>query len=90
MSDNADLNGGDNAQAVASAELKSFIERIERLEEDKQAVLEDIREVKLEAKIRGYNTKIISRVLKLRKMDAYKRAEEDAITELYLHALGML
>lgn len=75
---------GDNGQ------LKSLIERIERLEEEKSALGGDIKEVYGEAKANGFDTKVMRRIVAMRKRDAQERKEEEAIMELYLQALGML
>lgn len=69
--------------------LKSFIERIERLNEEKQALQDDIKEVFSEAKAVGYDIKAMREVIKLRKMDADKRAEFESIIELYKNAIGV-
>ncbi|MEM9468598.1 MAG: DUF2312 domain-containing protein [Pseudomonadota bacterium] len=74
---------------VAGKRLKSFIERVERLEEEKAALAEDVKEVMAEAKSAGFETKIIRRIMKLRKMDIEKRREEDELLELYMSAIGM-
>lgn len=74
---------------VSGARLKSFIERVERLEEEKSAIAEDIKEVYGEAKATGFDVKIIRRVIKLRKMELQKRREEDDLLELYKAAIGM-
>lgn len=74
---------------VAAERLKSFIERIERLEEEKAALAEDIREVYSEAKGNGYDVKIMRQVIRLRKMDSSDRQEQEAILDTYLAALGM-
>lgn len=81
--------GEDAAQTVAAAELRQLIERVERLEEEKAALLEDIRGVMSEAKGRGYDVKAMRTILKLRKKDANERQEEEALVELYMNALGM-
>jgi uncharacterized protein (UPF0335 family) len=73
----------------AKEHLKSFIERIERLEEEKAALAADIREVYSEAKGTGFDTKIMRQVVRLRKLDTADRQEQDAILDLYLNALGM-
>lgn len=73
----------------AKDRLKSFIERVERLEEEKAALAADIREVYLEANGEGFDTKIMRQVVRLRKLDTAKRQEQDAILDLYLGALGM-
>jgi uncharacterized protein (UPF0335 family) len=74
----------------AKDRLKSFIERVERLEEEKAALAADIREVYSEAKGEGFDTKIIRKVIRLRKADAAKRSEEEALIELYITAIGGL
>ena len=73
----------------AQEHLKSFIERIERLEEEKAALAADIREVYSEAKGTGFDVKIMRQVIRLRKMETADRQEQDAILDLYLSALGM-
>ena len=73
----------------AKEHLKSFIERIERLEEEKAALAADIREVYSEAKGTGFDVKIMRQVVRLRKLDTADRQEQDAILDLYLDALGM-
>ncbi len=70
--------------------LKSFVERIERLEEEKKSISDDIRDVYAEAKSNGYDVKALRAVVRLRKQDANERAEQEAILETYLQALGML
>jgi uncharacterized protein (UPF0335 family) len=75
--------------SFASEQLKSIIERIERLEEEKAALSEDVKEVYAEAKGNGFDTKILRTVIKLRKQDAAERAEQEALLDLYMHALGM-
>ena len=77
------------AGGVAAGQLKSFVERIERLEEEKKGIADDIRDVYAEAKGQGFDTKIMRQVLRLRKKDAAERQEEEALLDLYLHALGM-
>ena len=80
----------DTLGATAQGKLKSLIERIERLEEDKAAVSTDLKEVYAEAKGEGFDTKIIRKVVRLRKADAAKRSEEEALIELYITAIGGL
>ncbi len=75
---------------VAQGQLRSLIERIERLEEEKKALTGDIREVYAEAKANGFDTKILRKVITLRKKDHVEREEEQAMIDLYLNALGML
>lgn len=74
---------------IASEQLAQFVARIERLEEEKAALTADIREVYAEAKGNGFDTKVLRKVISLRKIDKAERAEMDAILELYLEALGM-
>ena len=74
--------------AAAQSRLKSLIERIERLEEDKAAIAGDMKEVFGEAKGEGFDTKIMRKVIRLRKQDKAKRLEEEAILDLYLSAIG--
>jgi uncharacterized protein (UPF0335 family) len=75
--------------SVAGEELKAFIERIERLEEEKAALAGDLRDVYSEAKSNGFDTKIMRKIVSLRRKDHAERQEEEAIMELYLAALGM-
>lgn len=78
----------DVLNASAQGQLKSIIERIERLEVEKAEVAEQIKEVFAEAKGNGFDVKILRKVVRLRKQDRAKRQEEDAILDLYLAALG--
>ena len=73
----------------AKEHLRSFIERIERLEEEKKALADDIREVYSEAKGTGFDTKVMRQVIRLRKMESADRQELEAMLDLYLGALGM-
>jgi len=75
---------------VAREQLKSVVERIERLEEEKKAIADDIRDVYAEAKANGFDTKVLRQVVSLRKKDLTERQEEEAVRDLYLVALGML
>ncbi len=74
---------------IAGERLKSLIERIERLEDEKSALLADIREVYAEAKGNGFEPKIMRRLVTLRKMDSSDRDEQDALLELYRRAIGV-
>ncbi|HET7849533.1 MAG TPA: DUF2312 domain-containing protein [Pseudolabrys sp.] len=74
----------------AKEQLKAFVERIERLEEEKKATSDDIRDVYAEAKGNGYDVKALRTVVRLRKQDVEERREQEAVLETYLHALGML
>ncbi len=73
----------------AKEHLRSFIERIERLEEEKKTLADDIREVYSEAKGTGFDTKVMRQVIRLRKMESADRQEQEAMLDLYLSALGM-
>jgi len=74
----------------ARDQLRSIVERIERLEEEKKGIAEDIKEVYGEAKANGFDTKVLRQVISLRKKDLAERQEQDAVRDLYLVALGML
>lgn len=78
----------DVLNATAQTQLKTILERIERLEEDRAAVLADLKEVYAEAKGNGFDAKIIRKVVKIRKTDRAKRQEEEALIDLYLSAIG--
>jgi uncharacterized protein (UPF0335 family) len=80
----------DSKTSFAKGQLKSLVERIERLEEEKKALAGDIKEVYGEAKAHGFDTKILRKVISLRKRDRQEREEEEAMVELYLGALGMI
>jgi len=77
------------AGGVAGDHLKSFIERIERLEEEKKALADDIRDVYSEAKVNGFEVKIMRQIVKIRKMDKDELDEQEALLDTYLLALGM-
>lgn len=77
------------AGAVSSERLKSFIKRIEKLEEDKNGIMEDLRDVYAEAKGTGFEVKIIRQIVRLRKMEVEKRREAEELLELYKSAIGM-
>lgn len=77
-----------SGEPVESGQLRAFVERIERLEEDKRAIADDIKEVYAEAKGNGFDVKIMRKVISLRRMDRDKRIEEETILDLYLSALG--
>lgn len=79
----------DRANDTSGKELKAFIERVERLEEEKAAIASDIKEVYAEAKGRGFDTKIVRLIVKRRKQDANERREQEALLELYEHSIGM-
>lgn len=79
-----------DTQSVAADQLKSIIERIERLEEEKKALSADVRDKYLEAKGLGFDVKVLRQVVRLRKKSQVERQEEQTVLEVYLHALGML
>lgn len=76
-------------QSSAKDQLRAFVTRIERLEEEKAALAADLREVYAEAKGNGFDVKALRSVIRLRKQDENKRREEEAVLSTYLHALGM-
>ncbi|WP_421857240.1 DUF2312 domain-containing protein [Oricola sp.] len=79
----SDVNG------VARDQLRAFIDRIERLEEEKKSIADDIKDVYAEAKGMGFDTKVLRKVVSIRKQDQNERMEQEAVLDLYLHALGM-
>ncbi len=74
---------------VAAEELKQFIERIERLEEEKKSIGDDLKEVYAELKGRGFDAKAVRKIVSIRRQDASERQEQEAILQLYMEALGM-
>lgn len=80
---------GHNSQQVTGARIKSFIERVERMEEEKKAIAEDIKDVYAEAKATGFEPKILRKIVRMRKQNVEKRREEQELTELYCSAIGM-
>jgi len=80
----------ETAHRFAKDQLKAFIERVERLEEEKKAISDDIRDVFAEAKGNGYDVKALRTIVRLRKQDKDERMEQEAILETYMHALGMI
>ncbi len=79
----------ESSQTVAAGQLRAFIERVERLEEEKSQIQEDIKEIFAEMKGTGFDTKAVRTIIRLRKKDASERQEEEAILDLYKAALGM-
>jgi uncharacterized protein (UPF0335 family) len=75
---------------IAGSQLKSIVERIEKLEEEKKAIADDIKDVYAEAKANGFDTKTLRQVVRLRKQDAAEREEAETLLDLYLNALGMV
>lgn len=91
MSQEAAAGIGDNSDVLnqgAQNRLKTIIQRIERMEVEKAEILNDIKEIYAEAKGEGFDQKIIRKVVRLRKVDKAKRAEEEALIDLYLSAIG--
>ncbi len=80
----------DVASSVTADELRAFIERYERLEAEKKDIADQLKEVMAEAKGRGYDTKVLRKIIARRKRDRDDLAEEEAVMELYLNALGMI
>jgi uncharacterized protein (UPF0335 family) len=80
----------ETAHRFAKDQLKAVIERIERLEEEKKAIADDVKDVYAEAKANGFDVKALRSIVRLRKQDVDERKEHDAILETYMHALGML
>jgi uncharacterized protein (UPF0335 family) len=78
-----------SSDSVAQDQLRAFIERNERLEEEKQGIAGDIKEVYAEAKGNGFDTKVLRKIVSIRKQDHNERMEQEALLELYLTALGM-
>lgn len=76
--------------SVAKDRLRAFIERIERMEEEKAAIGADIKEIYAEAKGSGFDTKVLRKIVTIRKQDANERMEQEALLELYMAALGMI
>jgi uncharacterized protein (UPF0335 family) len=79
-----------DATTIARDQLKTIVERIERLEEEKQALASDIKDVYAEAKANGFDTKTLRTIIRLRKQDSNERQEAEALLDLYLNALGMI
>lgn len=75
---------------IPKDQLRAIVERIERLEEEKKSISDDVRDVYAEAKGNGYHPKVLRSIIRRRKADAQKLAEEEAIAETYMHALGMI
>lgn len=79
---------GTGGTTVAGERLRLFIERVERLEEEKKEVMDQLKEVYAEAKGEGYDTKVMRQIVRLRKMDTADRQEQEALLDLYLSAIG--
>ena len=78
-----------SSDSVAQDQLRAFIERIERMEEEKKAISDDIKEIYAEAKGNGFDTKVLRQIIRIRKQDHAERMEQEALLELYMSALGM-
>jgi len=79
-----------NVMGIARDHLRAYIERIERMEEEKKSIADDIRDIYAEAKANGFDTKALRAIVRRRAQDADKLAEHEAILGLYMHALGMV
>jgi uncharacterized protein (UPF0335 family) len=90
MATSAAVKDEQPATRFAKDQLKSVIERVERLEEEKKTISDDIRDVYAEAKGNGFDVKALRTIVRLRKQDANERREEETILETYMQALGML
>jgi uncharacterized protein (UPF0335 family) len=86
----AAANNEETAHRFAKDQLRAFIERVERLEEEKKTISDDIRDVYAEAKAVGYDVKALRTIVRLRKQDADERKEYETVLETYMHALGMI
>lgn len=89
MSEIGHNSGNTDVGGIAGDRLRSFCERIERLEEEKEALVADIREVYSEAKGTGFDTKVLRQIIKLRKMETSARQEQEEILDVYKRTLGM-
>jgi len=78
-----------SSDSVAQDQLRAFIDRIERMEAEKQAIADDIKEIYAEAKGNGFDTKVLRQIVRIRKQDAAERMEQEALLDLYMAALGM-
>ena len=78
-----------SSDSVAQDQLKAFVERIERMEEEKKAIADDIREIYAEAKGNGFDVKVLRQIIRIRKQDHAERMEQEALLDLYMAALGM-
>jgi len=78
-----------STESVAADQLRAFVERIERMNEEKKAIADDIKEIYAEAKGSGFDTKALRTLIRLRAQDASERQEAEAILDLYMQAIGM-
>lgn len=89
MNDTPDTQNSDTTYGVAAGELRQFVERYERLEAEKKDIADQQKEVMAEAKGRGYDVKVLRKIVAIRKRDAQDIAEEEAVLDMYKAALGM-
>lgn len=89
MADKPEIDGGNNSSTVATGQLRAYIERRERLEEDKASISDDIKALNAEIKGNGFDMKTFNDMVKLRKLDLAERQEREALRDLYGHALGI-
>lgn len=89
MTTNENTSPASSVGGVSGERLKQYVERIERLEEEKSGIAQDISDVYAESKSAGYDTKIMKQIVKLRKMDRQKRQEAEELLELYKSAIGL-
>ncbi len=89
MPDGSAVSKKTKAGPISAERLKSFLDRIEKLEEERKAISDDVRDVYSEAKGVGYDVKTMRKVVSLRKLDAADRAEQETLLDTYKHALGM-
>lgn len=90
MNDEDENEVTNSAQTVAAGQLRAFIERVERLEEEKKTIADDIKDVYAEMKGTGFDTKTVRTIIKMRKQDQAERQEEEAVLDLYMSALNMI
>lgn len=83
------MTDDDRRNSVAADQIRAFVERIERMEEEKRAIADDIKEIYAEAKGTGFDTKVLRKIVAIRKMDHADRMEQEALLDMYLDALGM-
>ncbi|MGF1658817.1 MAG: DUF2312 domain-containing protein [Rubrimonas sp.] len=84
------LDTADSVHGVTAAQLRQIVEKIERLEEERRALADDVKEIMAQAKSEGFDTKAIRKLIALRKKRLEERQEEEAILQTYMAALGML
>lgn len=84
------MNASIGHNTTAGGQLRAFVERIERMEEEKAAVAADLKEIYAEAKGNGFDTKVLRKLIRLRKIDRREREEEEAVLTVYMQAMGML